>query len=140
MNIFTKGVLATSMAASAIVSTATPALARDYYRDGDRDNTAAVAIGAGILGLAVGAIAASDNGDRRYRDRDRRYYDRRYRNDGRYYRTNRYYEQRSRRYDSNRYDNRRNWNRGDWNSGDWRRGSSDYRGGYNDRYYSRRGY
>lgn len=73
MNVFKKSALALGLAATAVVST-TPAMARDYR--GGSDNTAAIAIGAGILGLAVGAIAASSNN----RDRDRyddRYYDQR---------------------------------------------------------------
>lgn len=127
MNFIGKGVLATSLVASALATSA-PAMAQDYRRD--RDDTAAIAIGAGILGLAVGAIAASDNDDRwrdrRYDDRryynrrdyDRRIYDRRYRvNDGRYYRGDRYSDR------GWRYEGRRN---------------DRYR--YDDRYYGRRGY
>ena len=116
MSMLKKAVLATTLAASALVSTATPVMARDYY--GSRDNTAAVAIGVGIIGLAIGAIAASSNNDNRgYRDD--RYYDRRvgsyddrsYRGD--YYNRSRGYDRDERRYDRN---------------------------GSNDRYYSRRGY
>lgn len=66
MTLFKKSVLAAGLAASAFATT-TPAMARDYYYHGN-DDTAAIAIGAGILGLAVGAIAASS-------DRDDRYYD-----------------------------------------------------------------
>lgn len=66
MNVFKKTAIAAGLAATAIVST-TPAMARDGY--GSNDNTAAIAIGAGILGLAVGAIvASSDNDDDRYRN------------------------------------------------------------------------
>ncbi|MBB4858227.1 hypothetical protein HNO88_001546 [Novosphingobium chloroacetimidivorans] len=119
MNLIHKGILASTLAASGLVSTASPVMARDYYRDRG-DNTAAVAIGAGIIGLAVGAIAASSN------NRDDRYYDRRYYRTGDgYYRDNRSYYRNDRYYDrSRRYDSR------DWNS----------RSRYDDRYYSRRGY
>ena len=86
-------------------------MARDSYRH--NDNTAGVAIGAGIIGLAVGAIIASGNNNDRYRDG--RYYDRSY--DGRDARV----------YRDNRYNDR---------ARDWQR-----RGvGYDDRYYARRGY
>jgi hypothetical protein len=134
MNIFKKGVLATTLAASALVASVSPAAAQDYrdYRDGG-NNTAAVAIGAGIIGLAVGAIAASGN-DSRYRDQ--RYYDRGYYgNDGWSNRGVRGYD-RSRRYD------RRDRRGDDWRSGyssgnDWRRGD---RQRFDGRYYGRRGY
>lgn len=133
MNLFKKGVLAATLAASAFATT-TPAMAQDYRDRGD--NTAAVAIGAGILGLAVGAIAASDSDDR-YRDRryyDRRYYDRRaYVNDGRYYRDNRRYYRNERNYDRSRYyDRSRRYDRDGWRGNDRRR--------YDNRYYGRRGY
>jgi hypothetical protein len=124
MSILKKGILASTLAASALVSTATPVMARDYYRH--HDNTAAVAIGVGILGLAVGAIAASSNNDdRRYRRSDY-YYDRRVSADqDRYYRNESY--DRSRAYDG----------RSDWND---RSGYGDQYGSGDDRYYSRRGY
>jgi len=124
MSMIRKGVLAATLAASALVSTATPVMARDYYRR--HDNTAAVAIGVGIIGLAVGAIAASSNND------DRRYYDDRYYDRGarvsgdRYYRNGDY--SRSRSYET----------RGAWN--DRQRYGNDRMGGWDDRYYSRRGY
>lgn len=124
MTMLKKGILATTIAASALVSTMTPAMARDYYRS--HDNTAAVAIGVGIMGLAVGAIAASSNNDdRRYRDG--RYYEPRARVNGyRYYRNDDY--NRSRNYEP----------RGGW---DDRQGyGNDHSEGWNDRYYSRRGY
>lgn len=66
MNVFKKTALAAGLAATALAST-TPAMARGYDRGND---TAAIAIGAGILGLAVGAIAASSsNRNNRYNDR-----------------------------------------------------------------------
>jgi len=67
MNLIKKSMFAAGLAATALAST-TPAMARDWHRGGN--DTAAVAIGAGILGLAVGAIAASaSNHDRYYDDR-----------------------------------------------------------------------
>jgi hypothetical protein len=137
MNIFKKGVLATTLAASAIMASVSPASAQDYRRD--RDDTAAIAIGAGILGLAVGAIAASDNDDRY---RDRRYYDRRYHdrgyyaNDGWNYRDRRIYDRSPRfdRRDRRGYDWRGGYHR---NNNDWRRGD---RQRFDSRYYGRRGY
>lgn len=118
MNIISKGLIATTLAASALVSTA-PAQARDYYRR-NNDNTAAVAIGAGVIGLALGAIVASSNNDRRDGGR---YYDR---NDGRYDRNVRYYDQSRYDNDSRDYDSGRDWQR---------RGEN-----YDSRYYGRRGY
>lgn len=122
MNLFKKTALAAGLAATALAST-TPAMARDY-RDGN-DNTAAIAIGAGILGLAVGAIAASSN------DRDDRYRDARY--DDRYYASNwsyrdgYYWDRNGGRHGRDEY---QRYNRG-----------NDYRSGYGqDRGYYRRGY
>ena len=133
MNIFKKGVLATTLAASALVASVSPAAAQDYRRD--RDDTAAVAIGAGILGLAVGAIAASDNNDRY---RDGRYYGR---YDRQYY-SNDGWNGSSRAYDRSRRFDRRDRRGDDWQSGysrgnDWRRGD---RQRFDGRYYGRRGY
>ena len=68
--------LGTVLAASALAS-AVPAAEARPYRDhwhGRGDGGAGLAIGAGILGLAVGA-AIADRGDDRYYDR--RYYDER---------------------------------------------------------------
>lgn len=63
MNLFKKSVLAAGLAASALVAT-TPAMARDYYRGGG--DPAAAAVGAGIVGLAVGALIASSHPHDRY--------------------------------------------------------------------------
>lgn len=120
MNLLKKATLATALTASALASV-TPAMARDHYgRRGD--DTAAWAIGAGILGLAIGAAVASGADH----DRDHRY-DRRYYNGGDYtYRDGYYWD----RY-GNRYDR------------DWRRDAyrDDYRRGYDrNYYYDRRGY
>jgi len=122
MSIIKKGILATTLAASALAATASPTMARDYYRH--HDNGAGLAVGIGIIGLAVGAVIASNHNDRY---RDGRYYDRRYEaSDGRYYRDDRYYD-RARAYDRSRYDDR---------GRDWQRRSGDY----DSRYYDRRGY
>lgn len=95
--------------AAGTLSVATTAEARDRYYD--RNNDAALAIGAGIIGLAIGAAIASDNDDRYYRDR--RYY--------RGYPRGYYYDGYPRAYRYDRYrrdwrDNRRwerNWRRDD---------------------------
>jgi len=63
MNLLKKAVLGTAVGAMALATT--PADARGYYRHHHGDD-AAVAIGAGILGLAVGAAIASGNNDRYY--------------------------------------------------------------------------
>ncbi|MCJ2183194.1 hypothetical protein MTR62_10890 [Novosphingobium sp. 1949] len=60
--------LGAAAGACALAGAAPQAMARDHYRDGG--DTAAIAIGAGILGLAVGASLA-DRGDRYYYDRSR---------------------------------------------------------------------
>ena len=105
MSIFRKTLLATTLAATAFVS-ASPAMARDGYHR-DHDNTAAVAIGAGIIGLAIGAIvASSSNHDDRYRDgysyNDSGYYGQAY-NSGWYYRDGYYWDRDGRRYDRDEY-------------------------------------
>lgn len=117
MNVFKKTALAAGLAATALATT-TPAMARDWHRG--NDNTAAVAIGAGILGLAVGAIAASSS-----RDRDR--YDDRYYGSDWSYRDGYYWDRDGRRYSRGDYDRYRNqredWRRGyNGDRGDWRRG------------------
>ena len=119
-NILKKSVLATTLAATALVTT-TPAMARDYHRGGD--DKAAIAIGAGIVGLAIGAIVAGSNKRDRYDDR---YYVR----DGWYYDQGYYYNRQGSRYD------RRDWQR---RYGD--RYDRRYRDRHQDRdYYNRRGY
>lgn len=107
--------LAVMLAAASLV-VASPAEARDRYRD--RGDDAAIAIGAGIIGLAVGAAIASGNRDRHWRDRHWRgggYY-RGYPN----YRYDAYPRYRGDYYRNYRRDWRRddrNWNRRDWNRG-----------------------
>ena len=128
MKFLTKATLGTALAASALVS-ASPAMARDYYGYRHNDNTAAVAVGAGVIGLALGAIIASSSNH----NRDDRYYERRgyaygngYNTDGWYYRDGYYWDRDGRRYDRddyNRYRGDRDGYRGDWR-GDrdgWRR-------------------
>lgn len=60
--------LATALAASAF-SIAGTAEARDRYRDHDNGDDVAIAVGAGLVGLAIGA-ALADRHDRYYYDRD----------------------------------------------------------------------
>ena len=134
MGMFKKITLATVLGATALTATAAPAMARPYYRHHDGGDTAAIAIGAGILGLAVGAIAASNNNrNDRYDDR---YYGSSYDNTnyggGWYYRDGYYFNRDGRRYD--RYE----WQRHRREHNDWR---SDSRRGYDrSEYYDRRGY
>jgi hypothetical protein len=64
MNLLKKAVLGTAIGAMALATA--PADARSYYRHYHHGDDAAVAIGAGILGLAVGAAIASGNNDRYY--------------------------------------------------------------------------
>jgi hypothetical protein len=137
MNIVKKGILATTLAATALVPM-TPAMARDYYRDRG-DNTAAIAIGAGVVGLALGAILSSSNKRDRYDDR---YYVR----DGWYYDEGQYYNRQGQRYSRNDWQRRYDHNRGDnrnWrDQRDWRdgRGGDRYDYGRDRDYYQRRGY
>ena len=93
---------AAAAGAAVLTMVAAPAQARDgYYRGHDRGgDDAAIAIGAGVVGLALGAALAS-------RDRDRdNYYD----DDYDYPRN--YYYQSYPRYDSNNYDYPRYYRRG----------------------------
>ena len=125
MNFWKKTVVAGTLAATAAVS-ATPAMARDYHRG--NDNTAAIAIGAGVIGLALGAIIASDKNDNdRYRDR--RYVT----NSGWSYRDGYYWDRDGRRYSRDAYERRSRYDRDD-RYYDRRRGydrdRGDYRRGY----------
>ncbi|MEJ2409653.1 MAG: hypothetical protein P8Y58_13820 [Novosphingobium sp.] len=119
MSIIRKAALGTALAATALVS-ASPAMARDHHRS--HDNTAAVAIGAGVIGLALGAIIASSGHDR---DRDRdRYYRSSYSygpayTSGWYYRDGYYWDRDGRRY--NRAEYRRHYRDHDRRDSDgWR--------------------
>jgi hypothetical protein len=80
MTFFKKALLGTAAGAMAL-ATAAPAEARGYYRHYHHDNTGAI-VGAGILGLAVGALAASSSRDRYY---DGYYYNQPYYNGYTYY-------------------------------------------------------
>jgi hypothetical protein len=125
-----KSIAAAGLAALALA--AAPAQARDgSYRGHDRGgDDAAIAIGAGVVGLALGAALASSS-----RDRDTYYDDSYYYPRGDYYQSYpRYY---SRGYDYPRH-YRRGW-RGDrhhgWGHrggyrGDWGRGHRDRRWRY----------
>ncbi len=128
MNLFKKTAIAAGLAATALAST-TPAMARDYHRG--NDNTAAVAIGAGILGLAVGAIAASSS------NRDDRCYDAGY--DNRYagpayvsgwsYRDGYYWDRNGGRHGRDEYQRYNRDHRDDYRRG-YDRNREDYRRGY----------
>ena len=77
MNIFRKSILGLVLGASAL-TTASPAMADGWrgrhHRGGGND--AAIAIGAGVVGLALGAAIASRGHDRDFDD-NYYYYDRR---------------------------------------------------------------
>ena len=118
MNLLKKAVLGTAIGAMALATT--PADARGYYRH-HHDNGAAVAIGAGILCLAVGAAIASDN---------RGYYNDPYYNGYSYpyYQGYQYYTPG---YNTYYYPNAYPYNNGYWYNG------YQYNNGY---FYDRRGY
>jgi hypothetical protein len=129
---FRRAVLAAALGAVGLAG-ATTAQARDRYRDGGDD--AVIAIGAGLVGLAIGA-ALADRDDRRYYDRGwypQRRYVRVSGYDDYYY----YYPNNPRRYYRDRHYNRdyRNWygNRGY----DRRERGNRYRYRDRDSYYSR---
>jgi hypothetical protein len=156
MKKYLKTLAATAALAATTLGFTQAAQARDHWghRGGD---DAAVAIGAGILGLAVGA-AIADRGDDRYYDRgyygSRRYVTVRDRPGFYYY----YYEGAPRRYYRDRYFGRPNYYGGRWDGryygNRWDRGygrgyGRDYgrgygrghdRGGWDGRGYDRRGY
>lgn len=109
-------------AALAIGSMTAAASAEAHDRYYDRgDDTAAVAIGAGVIGLALGAALSSDRYDHYYYGGDRYYrgYPR-----GDYY----YYDRAPRRYyrDYPRYRNDWRHDRRDWRRDRWR-GDRDHR-------------
>ncbi|WP_232494331.1 hypothetical protein [Novosphingobium kaempferiae] len=129
---------------ASVLAASSPAEARDRYY-GRGDNTAAVAIGAGVIGLALGA-ALADRDDRYYNDRgywgSRRYVTVRDRPGYYYYYDgypNRYYRDRYYSRDYSRwYRDRDRWDRGRdrWDRGrDWR---SDRRWDRRDRRWDRR--
>jgi hypothetical protein len=102
-------------ALAALSFAAAPAQARDYYRHDRGGDDAAIAIGAGVVGLALGAAIASSS-----RDRDYYYYD-----DGYYYPRG-YYRDYPRYYDRRVYVYPRHYYRRDrwrgWRGDGWRRG------------------
>lgn len=124
MTFFRNATIATALAATALVS-ATPAMARDHYRN--NDNTAAVAIGAGVIGVALGAILASNNDRDRYRDD--RYYGTSYGsayNSNWQYRDGWYWDRDGGRHSRDDYDR---YQRGDYRRG-YDRDRGDFRRGY----------
>lgn len=138
-----RAAMAAALAVAGLAS-ATTAQARDRYRDGGDD--AAIAIGAGIVGLAIGAMIA---------DRDDRYYgDRRWHRDRRYVRVSGYddyyyyYPNNPRRYYRDRYYNRdyRSWygrrghDRWERRRDRWERRQERYDRGYYGRGYRQDGY
>ncbi len=122
------------------LAAATTAQARDRYRGGDGDDDAVIAIGAGLVGLAIGAALA---------DRDDDYYgDRRWRSNRRYVQVNGYddyyyyYPNNPNRYYRDRYYGRDygNWygRGGNYRHDRWER-QHRYRDGYGDRNWRYRG-
>ncbi len=135
---FRRAALAAALAMFGLAG-ATTAQARDRYRDGGDD--AVIAIGAGLVGLAIGAALA---------DRDDDYYnDRRWQSDRRYVRVSGYddyyyyYPNNPRRYYRDRHYDRDygNWygQRGYYRN-DRRERRQRYRDGYSGRGYQRDGY
>jgi hypothetical protein len=95
--------LAAVLVAATFVAAAAPAEARSRYRH-DGGDDAAIAVGAGIIGLAIGAAIASDHRDGYYRER-------RYRSYPSYYEYDSYPRYRNYYYRDYRRDYRRNWRR-----------------------------
>ena len=130
-NIITKTALGAALAATALVS-ATPASAHDYYDHDRGGDTAGAAIVGGVIGLALGAIIAS-NGNH-HRDRyDRRYYNRGYNGSGYYNQGYNGY------YNNNGYNNNNGYYNNGYNNA-YRGYDNDRRGYDNDRGDYRRGY
>ena len=117
MTLFKKALLGTAAGAMAL-ATAAPAEARNHYHRYHHDNTGAI-IGAGIVGLAIGAIAASSSRDNYY---DGYYYNQPYYNGYTYYTPG---------YTTYYYPSNYGYNNGYWYNG--------YRY-YNGWFYDRRGY
>lgn len=119
MNIMTKSLLATGAAAAALVSAASPALARDRYGHGDGIDVGDIIAGAVVLG-GIAAVAGSIGNNRGYNNGYP---------SGSYRTTNRYgYPSNGYDYnDSSRYNDRDGYNdRYDYNNGNDRYG---YRNG-----------
>lgn len=121
MNLFRKSILGLALGA-ATLSSASPALADGWrgHRHGGGDD-AAIAIGAGVVGLALGAAIASSRDDDRY-ERDDYYYDRGYPQYREYY----YYRE-GPRYPGRYYRHDRGWHNG-WREHEWREHRGYWRG------------
>lgn len=126
MNLLKKSVLGSAVGAMAL-ATAVPATAQDYDHYRHRDNGAAVAVGAGVLGLAIGALVASGHHQRHYDRYDSQpYYPPSYRYDtGRWRNGDRY----DNRYDYNQRGND-GYDRDGWHRNDGRRGDRNDNRGY----------
>lgn len=102
--IFRNAALAVALAGATLFAPM-QASAQERWRDRDRGgDDAAIAIGAGLVGLAIGAVIASDNDGSRYRRSRDYYYDDYYyrpRNRSYYYDNDRYYR--------NYYRNEQRW-------------------------------
>jgi len=124
MKLTGKTVIGATLGAVALAF-ASPAMARDHYRGDRGGDDAAIAIGAGLIGLAIGAAIASDNDDRYY---DRRYYGGYYGGGGYYYPQyrGRYVYRDYPRYDRRDYRRSYRHDRHDYDRRDYRR---DYRRG-----------
>ena len=108
-----------ALAPALAFAVAQPAVARDGYRHDRRGgDDAAIAIGAGVVGLALGAAIASSGRDR---DRDYYYDDGYYNDDGYYPRQSYYYRVQPRYYAYPAYGYPRGYRR------DWRGPRAGYR-------------
>ncbi|MEO6716829.1 MAG: hypothetical protein ABIM50_06220 [Novosphingobium sp.] len=127
---------AAAVAVPALALMALPAQARDGYYRGHRGggDDAAIAIGAGVVGLALGAALASNSRDRGYYYDDGYYYPRGY-----YYRSYpRYY---SYDYDYPRYQRQWNgWRNDGWGHNGWRHRDWNDHDGWGHHDHNRWGY
>lgn len=115
--------LMAALVAGSMVFVSTSAEAQDRRWRDNGDDTAIVAIGAGVIGLALGAALSSGNKDRRY-----------YRDDGYYYpRGGDYYYNGYPQYDYRYRDNGRNWRDNNRGWGNNYRNDRRWRGERNER-------